>query len=395
MSDPLRSSTRIEIDLSRIEQNGRILRRQYAEKGIRVTAITKGVCGAPPVALALYRSGIRSFGDARLANLRRMRQAGIQAEYVLVRPPRLSEAEHVVDLADVSLNTELTVVSRLSEWALRKGVTHRVILMLELGDRREGILAADLDTAVEATLPLAGVSLAGIGTNLACLNGVIPSAEKMQRLSAEAARIEKEYGIALPVISGGNSANHDWLANTQDVGRINNLRIGEALLLGREAVRRRPIDGLSNDAFCLVGEVIEVKTKPSRPSGRTGLDAMGRQPVFQDQGSMRRAIVALGAQDIDPSGVRPRGDLDIVGACSDQLVLHDRAAALHVGSEVRFDLTYSALLRVMTSPYVHKAYLATPRQIRRPGQDIHHIYQHVDPRTRLPSPETRRDAGEP
>jgi len=356
------SSTRVEIDLARIEQNGRILKERYAAKGVHITAVTKGVCGAPPIAMALFRSGIRSFGDSRLANIRRMRHAGIQAEFMLIRPPRPSEAEQVISLADVSLNTEPSVIALLSDYAARRNVTHQIILMVELGDLREGIVPSQLDTVIEAVLPLEGIELVGIGTNLVCLNGIIPTADKMRRLSAEAERIEDTYSIDLRVVSGGNSANHEWLVSTKDVGRINHLRIGEALLLGRETVHRRAISALATDAFALVGEVIEVKTKPSRPFGQVGQDALDHTPTFRDVGSIRRAIVALGAQDIDPAAIHPQRHTRLLGACSDQLVLHDQDASLTVGSEVRFDLGYSALLRVMTSPYVQKAYSSTPHR---------------------------------
>jgi predicted amino acid racemase len=356
------SSTRVEIDLARIEQNGRILRQRYADKGVRITAVTKGVCGALPIAMAMFQSGIHSFGDSRLANLRRMRQSGIQAEFMLIRPPRPSEAEQVVSLADVSLNTEPAVVALLADCAARRNVTHQIILMVELGDLREGILPAQLDAAVKAVLPLEGIELIGIGTNLACLNGIIPTAEKMSRLSVEAERIEDTYGISLRVISGGNSANHEWLTSVQDVGRVNHLRIGEALLLGRETVHRRAISGLATDAFALVGEVIEVKTKPSRPFGQVGQDALGCPTTFMDVGPIRRAIVALGAQDIDPSATHPRVHGQVLGACSDELVLFDQDSSLSVGSEVKFDLGYSSLLRVMTSPYVQKVYSSAPHR---------------------------------
>ncbi len=223
-------------------------------------------------------------------------------------------------------------------------------------------LPARLDAAIKAVLPLEGTELIGIGTNLACLNGIIPTAEKMSRLSAEAKRIEDTYGISLRIISGGNSANHEWLTSAQDVGRVNHLRIGEALLLGRETVHRRAISGLAIDAFVLVGEVIEVKTKPSRPYGQGGQSAFGRTPAFRDVGPIRRAIVALGVQDIDPSATHPRVHAQVLGACSDEFVLYDQDASLSVGSEVKFDLEYSSLLRVMTSPYIQKAYSSGPHR---------------------------------
>jgi predicted amino acid racemase len=350
-------STRIEVDLNRIEANARCLIRRYGARGIEISAVTKGVCGAPAIASALIRAGIRSLADSRLGNIQRIREAGIQADLMLIRPPRVSEVARVVRLVDVSLNTEISVIWLLGEHARAMGKIHRVILMIEMGDLREGILPADLHDVIEQVLALRGVRLVGLAANLACLNGVVPTEAKMAQFSGLVERVEAHLGLSLEIISGGNSANHNWVMSGADVGRVNHLRLGEAILLGRETVNRRPIAGLATDAFTLIGEVIEVKTKPSRPYGEIGLDAFGRIPVSRDTGPMRRAIVALGEQDIDPGAIRPRVQAEIVGACSDQLVLHDRSGRLAVGSKVKFDVGYGALLRAMTSPYIQKVYL--------------------------------------
>ena len=354
------SSPRIEIDLGAIEDNARKLAKLYGSRGISITGVTKGVCGQPEVVWAMSRGGLCSFGDSRLHNIARMRSAGIPGQYWLIRPPRLSEIDRVIELADVSLNTEPYIMCRLAERATQTGRLHRVILMIELGDLREGILPGDVDEVMEQILQLEGIKVVGIGTNLACLSGVKPTQEKMDALSAVAQRARHKYGIDLQFVSGGNSANHDWATSTPDVGLVNHLRIGEAILLGRETARRDIIPGLASRAFTLVAEVIELKTKPSRPFGEIGQDALGRVPQFVDVGPMRRAIVALGEQDVDVSSLEPLSDATILGACSDDLVLHVRDTKVRVGSEIRFAVGYSALLRAMTSPYVHKEYLGTP-----------------------------------
>ena len=350
------AAPRLEIDLSKIAHNARQLRALYGTKGIQISAVTKGVCGSPRVARALLASGMRSLADSRIANIRKMRREGIDAQFMLIRSPMVSEIESVVDLADISLNSEMSVIRRLAECASRRGVVHRIILMVELGDLREGILPADLDPAVEQVLRLDGVDLAGLGTNLACFGGIVPTNAKMQALSAIAERVERAFGIHLALVSGGNSANYQWFVSTRNVGRVNHLRIGESILLGCNTLTRKPIPGLHTDAFTLVGEVIELKTKPSRPYGQVTQDAFGHTPVFEDRGPVRRAILALGRQDVNVAAIRPRADVDVVGASSDHLILEARDPGLEVGKEVEFDVAYGALLRAMTSPYVEKMY---------------------------------------
>jgi predicted amino acid racemase len=349
---------RIEIELDKLMHNARKLRALYGSKGVRVTAVTKGVCGSPRFASALLRSGIRSLGDSRIANIRKMRKAGLSAQFILIRSPMPSEVGQVVEFADVSLNTEISTVRLLARHAAEHGKIHRIILMIELGDLREGILPSDIEPIVKEMIGLQGVKLIGIGTNLACFGGVTPTEANMQELSAIAANVQRKCGINLEIVSGGNSANYQWFVSTPDVGLVNHLRIGEAMLLGCDTLTRKRIPGLYTNAFTLVAEVIELKTKPSQPYGEIAQDAFGRVPVFEDEGSVRRAILALGEQDVDVSAIKPRMKADILGASSDHLILGVKASGLKVGAEVWLDVEYSALLRAMTSPYVEKVYLS-------------------------------------
>jgi len=348
---------RLEIELHKIVHNARELIALYGSKGIRITAITKGICGSPEIASALLRSGIKSLGDSRIANIQKMREAGIEAELTLIRSPMPSETEQVVRLVDMSLNTEISVIRLLARHAARYGKMHQIILMIELGDLREGILPSGVKPIVEETIDLEGVELAGIGTNLACFVGIEPTEAKMRELSSLADNLQQGYGINLRIVSGGNSANYQWFVSTPDVGLINHLRIGESILLGCDTLTRKQIHGLYTDAFRLVGEVIELKTKPSRPHGETVQGASGRVRDFEDNGCMKRAILAIGRQDVDVSRIKPRIDADILGASSDHLILDAKDNNLEVGMEVRFDVDYGALLRAMTSPYVEKVYL--------------------------------------
>ena len=348
---------RIEIELDKLTHNARKLAALYGSKGIHVTAVTKGVCGSLRIANALLNSGVRSLGDSHIANIQKMRESGLDAQFILIRSPMPSEVARVVEFADVSLNTEISVIRLLADYAAKHGKIHQIILMVELGDLREGILPSDVESVVQKTIGMQGVKLAGVGTNLACLGGVKPTEAKMRELSTIAGNLQRRYGITFEVVSGGNSANYQWFVSTTDVGLVNHLRIGESILLGRDTLTRERIPGLYADAFTLIAEVIEAKTKPSRPYYDIAQDAFDHAPVFADKKDVRRAILALGRQDVDVSAIRPRIKADILGASDDHLVLDATRLGLEVGSEVRFDVEYSALLRAMTSPYVEKVYL--------------------------------------
>lgn len=345
------SAPRLDVDLDKVEHNARMLVALLAPKGIRVTGVTKALLGSPDIAAALLRGGSHGLGDSRVENLERVRAAGIDAPTMLIRSPMLSRVDATVALADISLNTEAVVLEALGNAAERSAVVHGVVLMVELGDLREGIDVADLGDAAMLVMRQPGLRLMGIGTNLACQNGVVPDATKMAQLSALAYEVENRTGHLLEVVSGGNSANLDWAMATSDVGRVNDLRLGEAILLGTEPLNRTRIDQLHHDAFTLVGEVIELGTKPAQPWGDIAQGAFGHTPERSGTGTVRQAIVALGRQDVDPDGLESPAGTEVLGMSSDHLVLDVGDLAVEVGQELRFGLGYGALMRAATSPF--------------------------------------------
>ena len=146
----------------------------------------------------------------------------------------------------------------------------------------------------------------------------------------------------------------EWALGGADVGRINNLRLGESLLLGRETLHRAPIEGLHTDAITLVAEVIESKVKPAQPWGAFAQTAFGDQPRATTSGRISQTILAIGRQDTDPGGLQPSHGLKVLGASSDHLIADAGRHRLAVGTEVTFQLNYSALMSAMTSPFVDK-----------------------------------------
>ena len=92
----------------------------------------------------------------------------------LIRSPMISQVERVVAHADVSFNTEMEVIGKLSDAAYGSGRTHGIVLMVELGDLREGIMPEDLLSTVRETLRCRNIVLKGIGTNLACPERRVP-----------------------------------------------------------------------------------------------------------------------------------------------------------------------------------------------------------------------------
>ncbi len=354
------NAPRLEIDLNKIHYNARTLVKRLRSCGISMTGVTKVSLGNDEIATTLLEAGAKRLGDSRIENIEAMREAQVIALMMLIRSPMLSQIARVVKYADMSCNTEIEIIRALSVEARKTGRFHGVVLMVELGDLREGIMPDDLLGVVSETLKMPHIELKGIGTNLACRSGVTPDAQNMAKLSELADLIEKTFSLSLEIISGGNSANLEWAMSGADTGRINDLRLGEAVILGCDTLSRKPIQGLYTDAITLHAEVIEEKVKPSMPSGRIGETAFGKPPAAKDRGLVKQSILAVGQQDTDPQGLQAPDRVFVMGASSDHLILEsDNVERLSVGVEVSFQLNYSALMRSMTSQFVSK--VVTPR----------------------------------
>ena len=352
------ATPRLEVDLVKIHHNARCLVKRLALQGIALTGVTKVALGSSEIARTMLAAGVHSIGDSRIENIEKMRQAGINATFMLLRTPLMSQIDRVVAHADISLNSELEVIEKLSEVAQKQNKSHRIVLMVELGDLREGMAPDEMAAAVRRSIDLPNIVIAGIGTNLACFGGVKPNLEKMKQLSDLAHSLEQEFRISLELVSGGNSANFDWLRHCSSPGKVNHLRIGEAIILGCETLQRKPIEGLHTDATTLVAEVIESKVKPSVPAGEICQNAFGTKPVFEDRGMIHHAILGRGRQDVLVSGLVPlTNDVVILGSSSDHIIVESRRGRLSIGEQLRFHLDYGALLAAMTSPYDEKVFL--------------------------------------
>ena len=346
----------ITIDLNKIEHNARTITALCGKYGIDVCGVSKVTCGMPQVAKAMLRGGVACIGESRMKNIHRLKANGVSTEFTLLRIPPLSAADDIVTSVNMSLNSELPVIQALSEAAFRRGLVHNIMIMVDLGDLREGVWPDDLLSMVREVVELPGIRIAGLGTNLSCYGGVKPSEKNMNQLVEYAHRIETVFGLKLRYISGGNSSSLNLIASGKMPRAVNHIRIGEGILLGRETVNRAAWPGTFQDAFLLQAEIIELKEKPSVPIGETGEDAFGGKPEFVDKGERDRAILNIGREDVVVEGMVPVDpEISILGASSDHLIVDvTEAENVRLGSELAFFMNYGALLAAMTSEYVEK-----------------------------------------
>lgn len=351
---------KLSISLEGIENNARVIHKLCSDHGIEITAVLKSSNSYEnsyiPIAQAMKKGGIHYFGDSRMGTLKRMRDKGFSDPLMLIRLPMLSEIKDLVAYAEASLNSEEETLRAINKEALEKGKLHGVVLMVDLGDLREGIEdEGELLAMAKLCEELPGLEFLGIGTNLGCYGAIVPDETNLGRLVELAEKIEELIGRRLALISGGATSTLPLVVAGKCPERINHLRLGEGILLARdvEEIWEVKIPGLRRDNYVIEAQVIEVKEKPSHPIGRIFVDAFGNTPSYEDRGRIKRCLIALGKRDIgDFDALSPltRG-VEILGGSSDHGILDISAVEeeIKVGDFLKFNLYYQAMMHSIES----------------------------------------------
>ena len=358
---------RLLVDLNKLKSNLDAVAEITKEQGgCSLMIVTKGLCADPEMAkMVANHPAVDFMADSRVMNIKtyadEARKNGKMT--VLLRIPMHAEAADVVKYVDLSFNSELSTIRLLDEEAGKIGVKHNVLLMIDLGDLREGIFYQNEDQisgAVEEILKMKNINLYGIGVNLTCYGAIIPKNDNLSNLVAIARKIEDKFGIKLNMISGGNSSSIYLIGRGELPEGINNLRLGESFLLGNDTAYGTKLPGTVSDTLILEAQIVELKEKPSLPIGEVGVDAFGQKPYYEDRGIIKRAIIAIGKQDTDIDSMEPLDEkIDILGGSSDHIILDVTKSEREykVGDVVRFLLGYGGMLKTATSPYVEKVYI--------------------------------------
>ena len=347
---------RLSINLGTIGSNVRTVLGLLADHGLKAWGVTKVTCGDRRVAEVMAANGADGLADSHPENLAKLE--GVGPDRWMIRIPAPSECDDIVRSAEGSLVSDRCVLRALERAAAAAGRTHQVVLMLDLGDLREGFWTEEglLAAANEVRSSMPHLVLRGVGVNLTCFSFVQPETSKLERLVA----VSHELGLEAPLVSGGNSATLDLMMRGGVPHGVTHLRLGESLLFGRERARYQYLPGTRNDAFMLTAEVVECREKPSMPVGTIGVDSYGVRPTFEDRGTRLKAICNVGKQSIDAETMWPVDPgVQILGASSDHLMLDvtDLGRPLAAGDLLEFRLGYFATMRAFTSPYVERVYV--------------------------------------
>jgi ornithine racemase len=350
----------VKLYRSELKHNFEFLDSLFKKNGIKWGITTKLLCGNRAFLEEVINLGIGEVHDSRISNLRRIKEISSNTMTIYIKPPPKDIIPDVVKYADVSLNTELSTLYELSEEAERQNTTHKVIIMIEMGDLREGVMREDLINFYEKVFKLPGIEVIGLGTNLNCMHGVMPDGDKLIQLALYKQIIELRFKKDIPLVSGGTTVTIPLLMRDQLPDGINHFRIGEALFFGKDLFTDGVIEGMSDQVMELYTQVIEISEKPVVPSGELGVNPQGKKiEVSQDDfgKTSYRAIIDIGVLDIQPDYLIPVNEnIRILDASSDMLILDvgTNPEGYKVGDEIRFKLKYMGALGLMSSDYIEK-----------------------------------------
>ena len=344
---------KVIVNKAKLKHNIEVIQAICHQAGVlHITPVVKVLAGRDWILQPFIDAHFDMIADSRIQNLKRFE--AFQMKKMLLRGASLEEVVDVVRTVDVSLQSSLVIIQALNLEATRQKKIHQIMLMFDLGDLREGFFyQEDYRPLIQGILQCPSIQLIGIGTNLTCYGGVIPSQENLSTLVALKHQIEAEFNIELPFISGGNSSIFDFLSKHQIPKEINHLRIGEAFFFGRETAFGQSLPNTFHDVFTLEAKIIECYHKPSYPIGEMTMDSFGQVVTIEDQGWMNRAILSIGKQDIQLSNLFPiDASVVILGGSSDHLIVHLKNNQYQVGDTIRFNLNYPGLLQLATSSYI-------------------------------------------
>lgn len=350
----------LTMNRTKLRENHQFLTKMLGEHDITWAIVTKLLCGTEAFLKEVISLGNHAYCDSRLSNLATIRRLKSDATTIYIKPPAHDNVEDVISYADVSFNTEFTTLKQLSDEAVRQNKTHGVIIMIELGDLREGIMGEHLIDFYEKVFELPNIDVQGIGTNLNCLHGVMPSADKLIQLSLYAQMIEIKFGKRLRYISGGTSVVIPLIREQQLPKGINHFRIGETLYYGVDMFQEETIEGMHDDVFELQAQILEITKKPMVPIGDMAANPSG--DIFEVEEDMRgkesyRALIDVGLLELDKRYMEPIDDgVELIGASSDMMAI-DLGTNPHgykTGDYLRFKTPYMGALGLMNSPYIDK-----------------------------------------
>jgi predicted amino acid racemase len=352
----------LTLDRKKLRKNYDFLTEMFEGEEIDWGVVTKLLCGNRAYLEEIIRLGVRELHDTRISNLKVIKSIDPDIQTVYIKPPAKRSIPNVIRYADVSFNTEYPTMKLLSEEAKKQDKIHKVIIMIEMGDLREGVMGDDLLQFYEQVFDLSNIEVIGLGTNLNCLSGVMPSHDKLIQLSLYEQLIEAKFNRKIPWVSAGTSVTIPLLFKKQLPKGVNHFRVGETLYYGNDLFTDLPIAVMEDDVIRLHTEIIELNEKPKVPIGEIASNPSGVAAEVKEEDfgkTSYRAILDVGLLDINPKFLIPIDKrVEIAEASSDMLVvdLGQSNQNYKVGDIISFKPKYMGTLSLMSSDYIAKRF---------------------------------------
>ena len=350
----------IILNAKKLKANYEFLDQLFLKHHIQWSVVSKMLSGSKTYLTELLQLGISQICDSRVTNLKVIKSINPEIETIYIKPPAKRAISSIVKYADISMNTEIKTIQMLSEEAYKQKKKHEIIIMIELGELREGVMGDNFIRFYEQVFKLKNIDVVGIGANLSCLYGVLPNQDKLIQLSLYEQLIEAKFNRQIPYVSGGSSVTIPLIFQRLLPRAINHFRVGETLFLGTDVYNNVPLKKMHTDVFRLFSEIIELTQKPMMPSGETSTNVDGLSFEVDEAligKTTYRAIVDIGLLDVDEKHIDPVDrSIHFVGASSDMLVidLGDNKKNYKVGDLLEFTMDYMGALRIINSKYIEK-----------------------------------------
>jgi len=350
----------VELNRKKLKENFVYLNKMFKARNIKWAPVTKILCGHREFLTEVINLGINQICDSRIENLVVIKEIKPDLETIYIKPPAKRNIREVIRYADISFNTEFLTIQALSREAVRQKKIHKIMIMIEMGELREGVMWDDFIDFYSKVFELPNIEIVGIGTNLSCLYGVLPSEDKLIQLCLYEQLIEAKFNKNIPFVSGGSSVTIPLIYKQLLPKGINHFRVGETLFLGTNVYEDKPFEEMSGSVFKLYAQIIELSEKRSIPTGELGTNVEGEEYEFDDEDYGKtsfRAILDMGLLDVDDKQIQPVDrSIEFAGASSDMMVidLGENNQKYKVGDLIEFKMNYMGTLNVMCSKYISK-----------------------------------------
>lgn len=360
------------IETKKIQDNIKYLSRYFKERQIEWSLITKVFSGDKEflehVLTEDVIQNINSVGDSRLSSLKNLRTVNPNMRTIYIKPPAKIYADEIVQYADISLNSSLSTVKALNQAAKKIGKIHQVIIMIELGELREGVTREELMSFYQEVFNLSHIEVIGIGSNLGCMYGVEPNYDKLLQLALYQELIAAKFNQELKYVSGGTSITLPLVENGVVPKEINHFRIGEAAFFGVSPLHNRQFKELHTDTFSFHANIIELSEKKIVPEGNLSNASIGHSATFDTEDENKtsiKAILDFGILDVEKDDIEfIDSSLSFVGVTSDMLVIdlgknedEQGNKKYSIGDKIQFTTNYMAVARLLNSKFVSKRFV--------------------------------------